>query len=460
MYGGSAAPPAPESTPEPAPVPVDPSATGDSAGEKRPKTSKVRRVDDGVLGTEWTQELWSNDESYRVECMFSASTTHECGIMQEPTHLVDLDELPRAWPREIAGAPAAVSDIHDRPAAQGVGANTAHLPCGHAFHACALALHFLVQDMRCPICRVGCKERMSIACVPAAIRVSYASKLDKVEQSELAVDPAEILDLLTQMNLQVLVHFPRRLSHATRRLAAESMHAESLIQSRLLVDEDEIGRRIREIGGTARAQARAEARAEAVVEAHAEAVVEAHAEAVVEAHAEAVVEAPVEAHVEAVVQAVVEAPVEGHVEAPVEGHVEAPVQARVDADFHSPAVTGVFRTHRSFQRIIQSILELQEPSSNVIFMLQHPLVPLEIVSAGIGIRQAQALLFGKDANPRESIPLFCNAVSGVDPIAYIRSVYDDVHGTVEISVAINIALIVNMALYVTEVISQLQDIIS
>ena len=51
-------------------------------------------------------------------------------------------------------------------------------------------------------------------------------------------------------------------------------------------------------------------------------------------------------------------------------------------------------------------------------------------------------------------------MSGVEPIAYIHSVYDETHGTVEISVAINIALIVNMALYVTEVISQLQGIIS
>jgi hypothetical protein len=120
-------------------------------------------------------------------------------------------------------------------------------------------------------------------------------------------------------------------------------------------------------------------------------------------------------------------------------------------------VTGVFRTHRSFQRIIHSILERQDASSSVVFMLQHPLVPLEIASAGIDVRRAQALLFGEQTN--ESIPLFCGAVSGVEPIAHIQSVYDNQHGTAEINVSINIAVIVNMALYVAQVLSHLSEIV-
>ena len=54
-------------------------------------------------------------------------------------------------------------------------------------------------------------------------------------------------------------------------------------------------------------------------------------------------------------------------------------------------------------------------SSNVLFMLQHPLVPLEITSAGIEVRRAQATLFGQEASQRESILLFCSAVIGVPP---------------------------------------------
>jgi hypothetical protein len=127
--------------------------------------------------------------------------------------------------------------------------------------------------------------------------------------------------------------------------------------------------------------------------------------------------------------------------------------------FLGPSVTGLFRTHRSFQRIIQSILERQQASSSVLFMLQHPLVPLEITSAGIEVRRAQAMLFGQQDSTQESIPLFCSAVSGVEPIAHIQSVYDNQHDTAEISVSINIAVIVNMALYVAQVLNQLSEII-
>jgi hypothetical protein len=92
-------------------------------------------------------------------------------------------------------------------------------------------------------------------------------------------------------------------------------------------------------------------------------------------------------------------------------------------------------------------------------MLQHPLVPLEITSAGVEVRRAQALLFGQQNSEQESIPLFCSAVSGVEPIAHIQSVYDNQHDTAEISVSINIAVIVNMALYVAQVLDQLSEII-
>jgi hypothetical protein len=44
---------------------------------------------------------------------------------------------------------------------------------------------------------------MSLACVPASIRGLYASKLETLDAPEAGVDPMEILDVLTQMSLQV-----------------------------------------------------------------------------------------------------------------------------------------------------------------------------------------------------------------------------------------------------------------
>ncbi len=83
-------------------------------------------------------------------------------------------------------------------------ANTAHLPCCHVFSPVALVFHFLVQDMRCPICHVCCKTRMNILCVPACIRAIYAKKVERSEMSEIVeIETMDIVSFLTQMNLHL-----------------------------------------------------------------------------------------------------------------------------------------------------------------------------------------------------------------------------------------------------------------
>ena len=70
----------------------DEPAGGEPAGgcEPRKPPAKIRRLDDGQLPREWTQQLYSTDGAHRVECKFSNSRDYECGIMQDPTHLVDV----------------------------------------------------------------------------------------------------------------------------------------------------------------------------------------------------------------------------------------------------------------------------------------------------------------------------------------------------------------------------------
>ena len=82
-----------------------------------------------------------------------------CGIMHEPTRTVEVDNLPCAWPLPAGGQ-----------------RDSAKLACGQVFHPPALALHFLVSDMHCPVCRTGPAERMDIESVPAQIRPAYAEK--------------------------------------------------------------------------------------------------------------------------------------------------------------------------------------------------------------------------------------------------------------------------------------------
>ena len=216
------------------------------------KNSKIRRLEDAPLSSEWTHELHSTDSGHTVACKFSVSAVHECGIMHEPTHLVEIADLPQAWPREddVAGARSFAQLNLD------AGANTAHLPCGHVFSPCALVFHFLVHDMRCPICRVGCKSRMSISCVPACVRAMYAKKMELVETLENeeieTMETMDVVSFLTQMNLQVLVRFQRQPARPMRSSVARSMHAESLISSRLLVNEEYIASHVHVINQLSR----------------------------------------------------------------------------------------------------------------------------------------------------------------------------------------------------------------
>ena len=48
--------------------------------------------------------------------------------------------------------------------------NAAELPCGHVFHACALAVHFATNDMRCPVCRRGPAHRAQISSFAPAMQ--------------------------------------------------------------------------------------------------------------------------------------------------------------------------------------------------------------------------------------------------------------------------------------------------
>jgi hypothetical protein len=59
------------------------------------------------------------------------------------------------------------------------------LPCQHTFNACALALHFLVNYMTCPVCRHGVLCKMSLACVPENVQRTYTEHISRQEYGEL-----------------------------------------------------------------------------------------------------------------------------------------------------------------------------------------------------------------------------------------------------------------------------------
>jgi len=76
--------------------------------------------------------------------------------------------------------------------------DAAQLPCGHTFNACALAVHFCNNDMRCPVCRRGPLDR--------AVLASMAPRMqDALLKKKLAMNNAAALEDDVDVDLDVNV---------------------------------------------------------------------------------------------------------------------------------------------------------------------------------------------------------------------------------------------------------------
>ena len=329
--------------------------------------------------------------------------------MQELTYLVAIEDLPSGWPWEEVCSSA--TDVAEGCTSPDVDANTIHLPCGHVFSPSALALHFLIQDMRCPICLAGSATRMGISSVPLSIRHIYAKKIEVLEvpdhTADLEISVADIMQVVTQIHLQVLISLPRQ-SRLLRMNSSSTAPTESLIHSRLLANDVDLSAHLRNVQATVRRS------------------VNTQGGALSEANA-----------------------------AGAPGVPAAPTD-ELDPSLPGQNDMASFRTHRSFQRIIQALIERQPPSATVVFVLQHPLMPLDIRSERMTVGAARASLFGEASDG--SIPLMCSVISGVDPIAHVRTSRDPANDTSNLSVCINLGVVVNMAIYVSQVLEHLEAV--
>jgi len=108
-----------------------------------------------------------------VECRLLADG--QCGVFSTKCAALardaqTLDGLPGSW-------------VLDREAY-----TTAELPCRHSFHVSVLALHFLVNDMRCPLCREGPGGAMHMSSIPLDVRAAVQLRLQRVQERSLPPD--------------------------------------------------------------------------------------------------------------------------------------------------------------------------------------------------------------------------------------------------------------------------------
>ena len=316
-------------------------------------------------------QCWQAVEGgYTTTCKLFSAETHmfTCAIMHEPTHSASFDDLPQLWP---------MHDAED-PEKDSAGANTVQLECSHFFYAPALAFHFLIQDMRCPVCRKGSQERMQLQSVPASVRDVYAAKVQASHQNSaqedvVAIHPLQIHSILSQLEVEMRIFAPS----ATE--LPWSAHS-------------------------------ATARSRVVFEEH---------------------------------------------------HVQHVLQTAASRTHNiEDRMTTNFAVHRSFQRLIRSIVGRHfflNTQCTVRFALTHPLLPVSFVSNDINIGHLWLAHFTVPSPDAASIPLFCSSVSGVDPVAFIRTMhYADSH-TTSITVDMNIHIIMNILTYISDVLDSIQN---
>ena len=205
-----------------------------STSTKSRARRKSRKITPSIPSTAPARhvETWSTVSGEPLQCELFATEDHSvmCAIMHECTASVEVQDLPASWPLPDGGA------------------NTAQLVCGHVFHPAALALHFLVSDMRCPVCRAGHPERMDLTSVPEHLRTAYAAKSQQMLSAALLPDTdnlqEDIVDVLAHMEVIFSVlgdnsSLPDRAAVRTRVVFDEALVVQEILQRMHLQAEHE-----------------------------------------------------------------------------------------------------------------------------------------------------------------------------------------------------------------------------
>ena len=82
-----------------------------------------------------------------------------------------------------------------------------------------------------------------------------------------------------------------------------------------------------------------------------------------------------------------------------------------------------FNVHRSFQRLIRSIIGRQcvaNPNTRVVFAVTHPLLPVSFCSAPLPTRDIWIEHFTHITDSTTFIPLYCPSLAGAEAVANVR----------------------------------------
>ena len=105
----------------------------DDVHEPLRKCARTKTGRDMRAAPVYTEEWYAENGNYSTTVKFSSNSTAQCMIMHEPMCDVQVESLPDNW--RVSNSENETLEF-----------DCATLSCGHAFHPCAIALHFCVCD--------------------------------------------------------------------------------------------------------------------------------------------------------------------------------------------------------------------------------------------------------------------------------------------------------------------------
>ena len=171
----------------------------------------------------WVLQKWESEcgEHY-IDVMLGGqdclgSPPDDCPILMEPLGSAEVEGIPQSGSLEVYGRECCV----------------AKLPCcGKAFQPVALAVHFMLHGMRCPMCRNGHGIPLSAECLPPSSREAVAAHVERMrkemrreeaeeEFEDIDIDLVPVSELMTDiallrqwdfvypnLQLQAILHMP------------------------------------------------------------------------------------------------------------------------------------------------------------------------------------------------------------------------------------------------------------
>ena len=164
--------------------------------------------------------LWRSEALADVPVLLRPCAPDEaCDMFHIAIADVHVDGVGAVWLHDDVAPPdpdspdAPQIDMHTVTTTTAPTINATELACGHVFHACALALHFCTNDMRCPVCRRGLPERALIESVAPRMQDALLAKTAAMhlgaaqddDVAELTVDlsvAAIARDLVFEVHMQ------------------------------------------------------------------------------------------------------------------------------------------------------------------------------------------------------------------------------------------------------------------